>query len=404
MRDLLLIFAYYYPPMNAIGGVRPHRFAKYLSRLGVESHVFTAADAGGRPHLKAETIDDPFITHPRQGIGWQVERAIRRFSMPGVTGIRWGRRAFEAASRFIDSQPACRITILSTYPPMGTPLAGYWLSKKRRLPWILDLRDPIAGNPAIALTRFQEGSYRFLERRFVKNAASVIANTDAVQARLKANYPEQAAKIHLLWNGFDPEQRLTPTPIPEREQRVYSHIGELYEGRVITPLLLAIDRLIDAGRVSPAKLQIHLVGPIRGTSVPSPEFMTNAQNKGWLKLTPQVPQAEAQRLMQESDGLLLVQPHSDVQVPGKLFEYVQIGRPVFAYILRNTPIERILRQSNTPHVCGYASNGPESLDEPLNEFFQLDSKAVEPSDWFENGFNAQKHAQQLFDLIQRVNR
>jgi hypothetical protein len=239
-----------------------------------------------------------------------------------------------------------------------------------------------------------------MERTFVQAADCIIANTDAAQARLQAKFPEKQDRIHLLWNGFDPEQRLNPAPLPARQQRVYSHIGELYEGRVITPVLLAIDRLIGAQKLSASQILIHLVGPIRGTSVPSPDFMTAAQQQGWLKVTPeQVPQAEAQRLMQTSDGLLLIQPHSTLQVPGKLFEYVQIGRPVFAYILPDTPIERILKQSKTPHVCAYASASDGSLEEALCAFFELDSTSVAPSDWFENGFNAQQHARQLFDLM-----
>ena len=405
MDDLLLIFAYHYPPENAIGGVRPYRFAKYLTRLGVRTHIFTAADVSGHPDLNAETVPDPFITHPRQGMGWQAERAIRKFVMPGVSGTQWSRKAYAAAVRYLDNLPRkFRVTILSTYPPMGTPMAAYWLAKKRKLPWILDLRDPMAGNPSNdELPGLQKSAYSFLERRFVSAADCVVANTDAAQTMLKTTYPQYAEKIQLLWNGFDPEIRLKPTPNPERQQRIYSHIGELYEGRVITPLLLAMDRLVSSGKVSPDRIQFHLVGSIRSTSIPGPEFMTAAQNKGWLKVTAkQLPQAEAQRLMQESDGLLLVQPHSRLQVPGKLFEYVQVGRPVFAYILPDTPIERILRQSNTPHVCGYASNPEESLDAALDEFFKLDHQVVQPSEWFENGFNAQNHAEQLFKMIQGV--
>jgi len=180
-------------------------------------------------------------------------------------------------------------------------------------------------------------------------------------------------------------------------------VGELYEGRVITPLLLSIHRLIQSGRISPANILIQLVGPVRGTSVPGPEFMAQAAGRGWLRVcSEQLPQAEAQRIMLESDGLLLVQPHSTLQVPGKLFEYVQIGRPTLAYILPDTPIERILKKSGVPCAFAYSSASDENLDEAVFQFFKLDTTAAKPSDWFEESFNVQRHAGQLFQLMSGI--
>jgi hypothetical protein len=404
LRDVLLIFAYHFPPENAIGGLRPFRFSKYLPRLGVRTRVFTAADVSSRPDLDAETVPDPFITHPRQGMGWQVERAIRKFALPGASGSQWSMAAYQAACRFIDHE-GIRPTVLSTYPPVGTPFAGYWLAKKRGLPWILDLRDPMGDNHINSETNgFQQGVYRFLERTFVNSADCVIANTDAAQTRLKVRYPKMAGKINLLWNGFDPEHRLNPRPTDATGTRIYSHVGELYEGRVLTPLLLAMERLVRAGRVSPAKAAIQLVGPIRTGSVPNDAFMAAAQEKGWLRVrAEQVPQAEAQRIMQESDGLLLVQPGSSLQVPAKLYEYVQIGRPVLAYILPETPIERILRGSETACVYAYATGPAEKLEEALLDFFGLDIQAKPASPWFEQNFNTQHHAEQLLRLMRQIN-
>src|SRR5882672_7431527 len=82
---IVLIFAYHYPPENAIGGARPFRFSKYLSKLGYTCRVFTAADQTGRDDANTEYVPDPFVAHPRNGLGWQVERAIRKVFLPG----RW---------------------------------------------------------------------------------------------------------------------------------------------------------------------------------------------------------------------------------------------------------------------------------------------------------------------------
>jgi hypothetical protein len=50
-------------------------------------------------------------------------------------------------------------------------------------------------------------------------------------------------------------------------------------------------------------------------------------DEGWLEFCPTVPKAEARRLTEEANGLLPLQPQSDIQVPGKLFECLCIGGP-----------------------------------------------------------------------------
>jgi hypothetical protein len=218
--------------------------------------------------------------------------------------------------------------------------------------------------------------------------------------RLKSVYPLQAGKVQLIWNGFDPEQRLDPVPLPDRPFRVFSHAGELYEGRSIAPLLQSVKRLFDAGRLDASEIRIRLVGVARASSLPDPAFVKAATEAGWLELEPHhVPQAEAHAVMQSSDGLLLIQPHSTLQVPGKLYEYLQLGRPILAFVPPHSSIERILQNSGVPYVCAYSTSEPAALDEAVLRFFLLDSAAVKPNKWFEDEFNAQHHSEKLARLI-----
>jgi hypothetical protein len=399
--ELVIVFAYHFPPENAIGAVRPYRFYKYLGRLGVHCHVITAADVSTRPDLDAQCVPDSFVTRPRQGLGWQLERAVRKFLLPGVTGTQWSLAAYRAAREYLRCRPATRVTIFSTYPPLGTPLAAYLLAKKTGHPWIADFRDPLAHNPGSGdINAVHDTAYRRLDRLFVAAAQCVIANTDAARDKLRGNYAAQASKIHLLWNGFDPEQRLEPLPLPDRKQKIYSHTGELYEGRDIRKLLYSIQRLVAAERLDPAEFQIQLVGPARSTSIPDAAFVSAATEQGWLKLVPhQVPQQEAQAINQSSDGLLLVQPHSKLQVPGKLYEYVQIGRPILAFILPGSPIERILSQSGIPYQCAYATEDSDRFDDAVFQYFQMPITSTRPSLWFEANFDAKHHAEQLYEMI-----
>ena len=400
----ILIFAYHFPPENSIGGARPYRFYKYLPRHGFKCHVITAADVSTRPDLDAEYVSDPFIARQTKGFQWHVERSIRKILLPGVTGIQWAQRAFRTAVRFVDQHPHDQITVLSTFPPLGPHLAGWALARRKRLCWIADFRDPLAGNPVNSRLGWQTHAfYEWLERRFIRCAHAVIANTDEAERVLKLKYPQQAGRIHLLWNGFDPEERIQALPVPERPFRILTHVGELYEGRTATPLLQSIARLIAAGRLQSNRIVVQLVGPVQSSCLPDRAFIQRAEGQGWLKIVPiQIPKSDAQRLAQTSEGLLIIQPQSAIQVPGKLFEYLQIGRPILAFLPRQSSIERVLEKSGIPYKCIYAGDPVETFDETVLSFFHLPNEARKPSAWFDETFNGDSQTATLVDVIRNL--
>jgi glycosyltransferase involved in cell wall biosynthesis len=401
---IVLMLAYHFPPENAIGAARPYHFYKYLSQMGYRCHVITAADQETRPDLDSEYIPDPFMTQPREEIGWQLERAARKLLVPGGTGIRWSRLACRAAHAFLRSNPNAEVTIFSSYPPLGTHVAAFQLTRSSQLKWIADFRDPLADVPGhIGLTRFQQKLSRWLERTVLETATVTIVNTDAAAEKFRNTYPKQRNRIHLIWNGFDPEDRIERHLLPERDYQLVSHVGELYGGRNVSPLLESVSRLIEAGRLVSTRIRIRLVGPIESDSVPGPEFLMRARQQGWLELFPElVPQHEARRIAQDSDGLLLVQPQSAIQVPGKLFEYLRLGRPVLAFILPNTPIERILKQSGVVYRCAYADSSIQEMDNAVQSFIDLDKTADQANIWFEENFNAKKQTMTLDALIRSI--
>ena len=405
--DLIVFFAYHFPPENVIGALRPFRFYKYLSRLGYRCHVITAADVSQLAGIQGEQVSDPFVTRARTGPGWQVERAIRKFLLPGVVGTQWSVHAYRAAARFIDQHPESRVTVFSTFPPVGVLFAGYWLSRQRNLPWVADFRDPLANNPIYnSINRFTKNVYQKLERIVMRSADVIVANTDAAQENFKTEYPEIAGRVELLWNGFDPEQRLLSLPVADPNRRVYAHVGELYGGRSATPILTSLRRLIDAGRLDAETFQVRLSGPVVPGSLPDADFIAQAEREGWLKLeTDRVPQKAAHQIIRTADALLLIQwETASLQVPGKLYEYLQIGRPILAYVPRVSPVERILEKSGVPYRCVYTSLQAPEMDEAVLDFFQLRAPDTAPNAWFESEFGAPQQAAKLAEFIQRARR
>ncbi len=110
--------------------------------------------------------------------------------------------------------------------------------------------------------------------------------------------------------------------------------------------------------------------------------------------------------MAESDYLYLAD-NSSVEfgytVPAKLFEYIQIGRPILATTARNSPSDRILKKSGIPHMTLEADACEERVDSSLLEFLQLPSDPVtEPNTWFQDNFDGRRQTATLAGIFDSI--
>jgi hypothetical protein len=398
-RGLLVIVAHAFPPSPLIGGARPFRFYKYLPESGYARRVITATKQRGSAQPDVQCVPDDTL-ESRAGFAFQFERATRKFLLPGEEGITWAHRAAAAARQIVQEHPQVPVTIFSTFPPLGAHLAALELAVRWRLPWVADFRDPFALDPSRTTRSYQKAFGRVLESRVFRLASAIIANTDAMAARWREVYPHAAHKIHVIWNGYDPEDDLGPAPIASAPYKLISHAGELYGGRHPGAIIDSIDRLIAAGKLLPEQIRLRLMGPVDHTTTLDSDSIRRAFKTGWLDIIPrQCPREQARELATKSDGLLLLQPQSAVQVPGKLFEYIRIGRPILALIARGSPVERILAQSGIAHRCVHPDDAPALVDEQILSFLSLPNQAQAPSQWFRDEFNAHNQAAALCKVI-----
>ncbi len=403
---VILIFAYHYPPENTIGADRPFRFAKYLARLGYTCRVFTAAEQAGRSDPAVEHVPDPFFTRPRASFAWQLERAVRKGILPGEIGVQWSRHACGAARKYLRVRRGAPVTVLSTFPPLGAHLAAWQLARAERVPWIADFRDPfrdLSNHPDFLAHHRQ--AYRWLERAILRRADTVIANTEGARSAWLAKFPALTGKIQVIWNGFDPEERVWAEPIPPQSYKALSYVGSLYDDRVASPVLESIDRLVSAGRLAPGSIRVRLIGSFKPATIPDAAFVERACRQGWLEVRDEwLPRDEAYEIARSSDGLLLILPYSATQVQAKLFEYVQIGRPILAFVQPDSPTERLLKRSGIAYRCVYPGSTPDVMDDVVASFFALPSASARPSAWFEQKFNAENQARQLQRVIRSLQR
>ena len=404
----VIMIAYHFPPAPEIGGLRPFRFRKYLQRMGYRCHVITAS-----PQAQDCPADTIFVPDELRAVwdegqvgrlsfeAWQ-ELLVRRLMFPGHYGFIWARKVAEQCRQLIRTRPQERFVLYSTYPPLGTIVAGLLVRSREKIPWIADFRDPIGGQAPELLSLQTRLCIPWLERATFRRASAVVANVQAAADMWSRQFPWVQPKMHVIYNGIDPEDVPRARPIPARDYKLIVHAGALYHARNPNGVVESLARLRAAGAQEAAAARILLLGATDSKAGFDQALFACAQREGWLELRPQVPRAEAQRLLEEADGLLLVQPQSNVQVPGKLFEYMCIGRPIVALVQRASAVEDVLVKAEARHVCIYTDDSAEAADRKMLEFLRMPNTATAPSQWFQSSFDASQQTAELAKIIDGI--
>lgn len=403
MKAAILLVSYFYPPDGQSGAARPHRLAKYLGRLGHPVEVVAAGHGVLEPAVEGHVhrLRGGAIRGMPQDCPTLLERLFRQTLFVHDPGGTWIPRVVAYAERWM--RGPVKPVVLSSAPPMTAHAAAWWIQRRYGVRWVADFRDPLAGNP------FRPGWRAalvdgWLERIFLRSADVVLANTDAVQELWRQRYPRWANKIHVLWNGFDPEERLGPQPLPPRAYKVLAHVGAIYGERDPELLLEAVRRLLERGAVGAGQVRLRFVGMLQEGYAARP-LWRELKERGVLELSAAVERQEAQRIMAASDYLLLLDVtggQAGLQVPAKLFEYVQIGRPIVACTTRDSPVDRILKRSGIPYTGLYPDDPAQETDRRLEAFLHLPSTPHAPSPWFEASFDARRQAEQLSAWLEGV--
>jgi glycosyltransferase involved in cell wall biosynthesis len=257
---------------------------------------------------------DPWFTTPDAQIGW-LPYAVWR----GLYALH-----------------AERITLLySSGPPYTAHLIGLVLKWVTHLPWVVDFRDPWSRRPWDNALMRRGVRYRVqvrLEDLVIRHADKVISNTEPMGQEFCQRYRAQPAeKFAVITNGYDVEnfEGIVACETPPEGVFTITHAGSLYGRRDPKPLLQAIALLRDQGVLQPGTLQLQLVGRLDlALQVEAAVQALGLQE--WVTLIPAVPYADSIKYLMRSHLLLLLQPDAPLQVPGKLFEYIYLQRPILA--------------------------------------------------------------------------
>lgn len=353
----ILLIAYYYPPINSGGTIRPMKMAKYLPSFGHQVTVLTHSyEKTGLQNSSIIRVKDISRNMNRQGhkkIQWLVLRIYTEIfnRLGGYHSIYswWKKRVIKNGRQIIAVvKPDA---ILATYPPVETLEIGLEFAGQYGIPLISDFRDGLLFEP-IETKRIKQYAcirrrYGEIEKAAAQNSCVITTIAQPITDYFKQEYGVTDA--HVISSGFDPDD-FTHRPGSVIFEPGYFNI--VFTGRfALSDRYNRVDFFFEALRMlrrehkeSAAKIKLHLVGEYRkGEIFPLQDLI----GCGMIVLHGFVEREKSLAFQQAADLLLIITPPDRRSATSaKIFEYLYAGKPILA-LTHRTVLEDIIRQTGT---------------------------------------------------------
>ncbi|WP_222984061.1 glycosyltransferase family 4 protein [Flagellimonas meishanensis] len=404
----VLVITYYWPPAGGPGVQRWLKFVKYLPDFGVEPLVYVpknpnypildeqlAADipqgvqviqqpirepyrwASLLSRSKTKSISSGMISEKNPSILEKLLLWIRGNLFIPDARKYWVKPSIRVLSSLIEKEGIR--TIITTGPPHSLHLIGLGLKRKFDIQWIADFRDPwtsIGYQKKLGLTRASQKKHEHLEREVLNTADKIIVTSPTTQKEFERI---TSKPIRVITNGFD--GRLVPTALDDAF--TISHLGSLLTGRNPISLWEVLGDLIRENKRFGNALKIQLAGVVGG------ETLSSLEDFGlmpYLELMGYLSHDQVVKVQQKSQVLLLLEIDSEETkgiIPGKLFEYLNAGRPILAVGPENWDAGAIVSETQAGRVCVHGDKA--TIKAVLLDWFekyesdrlQIDAKGVE---------------------------
>lgn len=249
----ILFLAHNFPPESNAVAIRTYEHAKQWVKMGHEVEVVTCAPNHPKGKLYDGFSNALFQRETMQGIKvvrvWSFLAANRGVALRSLNYLSFPLSAIAQSWRL--STPD---VVISSSPQMLTALSGFLISRLKRTPWILEIRD-LWPESIVAVGALERGfvvkALEALERFAYRNADHIVSVTRSFVDHF-AVHGVPRAKTSVVTNGAD----ITLFAGPVRDATLAAEIGvagkfvAAYVGthgmaHALTTVLDAADRLRD---------------------------------------------------------------------------------------------------------------------------------------------------------------
>jgi glycosyltransferase involved in cell wall biosynthesis len=352
----ILLLAYYYPPLNNAGTVRPLQMARWLKSFGHDVFIVTHGDRAATDDRGPSVIriHDPAFTRCRRGWrffpwlfwrGWaELQNACGRYAS---VFSPWRRAVLRRAEEI--RKMSTPDLILATYPPAEVLDIGLELARRFKVPLVSDFRDGLLfrsiEEKRLAAHRCLGREYRRLEETAAAQSKMIVVVTPVLQEYFRRTYP--GCRSVTVFNGYDEDEwRDLPAAALEPGFFHIVHTGRFTLSDSAADGAPFFDALRRAGRERPGALpfRLHLAGEYSRREL---SMLKEWTRSGLARIHPLVSRRESLALQQAADLLFLVtRPGVRSGIPLKLFEYMRSGRPVLS-VTDDAEVRRLTEESGS---------------------------------------------------------
>jgi glycosyltransferase involved in cell wall biosynthesis len=350
---------------------RVTKFVKFLPEFGWESSVLTVEnpsvplhDAGLATEVprstlvrRARTFEPGYAFKQsvaggdarRQGWTGPIRQSVRNAVRTCANSvlqpdpqILWRPRAIREGLKLLNE--VRHDAIIATGPPFSSLLVGATLSRRTRLPLVLDYRDEWGISNAYWENKRHGSLANRIQSRMqysaVRAADVLLATTPSSAAHLTevAAAARSTARSTWIYNGFDLDDfqlnaELPPQLNHENASRAdrfrLAFVGTLWNLNPIGPVVQAVQRLSESAPHLAERLELVFAG----RRTPDQERELDRLQSLPCRTTrlPFIEHAQAVAVMRDADALLLLNadlPNTHRIINAKTFEYIAARRPI----------------------------------------------------------------------------
>jgi hypothetical protein len=231
--------------------------------------------------------------------------------------------------------------VIASLPVNSAAIAAVEIARWHKCPVVLDFRDPWNRLDELIECRSLRKTLQIAVERYCVNESSLlIATTRGVATHLECIHKLNCAP-QIIYNSSARLENVGESA-EQLERTTLLYAGNVYGPRTLAPLMHALQIGDREGRLSPEGFQIKYIGAT-GACVKKTAKQYGVEK--YLTLVDRMPQREIIRESRRATALLtIVGRGHEGQVPAKLFEQLEIRRPLLLVAPESAEAADIIRK------------------------------------------------------------
>lgn len=362
MSKTVLIVAFDFPPSNSAAVQRTLKMADYLKDFGWQAVILTAKENAYEATEYSQKIPEHIKDHVYRTAAFDVHNhlSIKGKHFNWMKGIdRWSTwipGAMHCGQKLFKKYQFD--AIVSTAPIPSAHIIASKLAAKSGIPWMADYQDPMSYlyEPTRRLRKF---CHKRIDLKVTSSASALVYATKQAMTLYQNAFPDvKKSKFHFVENGFDESnfkqledyKPKTPSPFSDNKFSFY-YSGVLYpNGRDPIPLFKAIAQLVKSHKLTLDSLEVIFQGS--GSGEKFSHLLEELGIISMIKFMPSVPYVDSLYNMLNADALTLIQDKVfNLQVPGKLYEYIRTGKNILAITPNDSATAEVANRAENSFIA-----------------------------------------------------